>query len=105
RCSVVSGAVSDVVDHTEHAFELEIVADLSASGGWVEGDAKNYDAALGLYPDDVVEFIGRTQQKKWAKLVSLAGSEAKARQSLLTRLADQLDKRGTIAMLRRGSTE
>ena len=71
------------LDHTESAFETLIVAELTGSGGWEQGDPKNYDASAGLYPEDVVGFISDTQPKKWERLVSLAGAESQARASLL----------------------
>ncbi|MGI8946057.1 MAG: type I restriction endonuclease [Thermoleophilaceae bacterium] len=93
------------LDHTEAAFETLIVSALTADGRWVAGDPADYDAQLGLYPADVVEFVGQTQPKNWAKLVPIAGGEAKARYSLLKRLAGQLDKRGTVEVLRNGFSE
>src|SRR4051794_16409625 len=93
------------LDHTEHGFEVEIVAELTAAGGWLSGEPQGYDAMLGLHPADAVAFISHTQPKKWDKLVVLSGSAGKAEQSLLKRMAEQLGKRGTVEVLRRGITE
>ncbi len=97
--------MTGVVDHTEHAFEVEIVAELTAGGGWLGGDPRSFDATLGLLPGEVAEFLHATQPKKWAKIVALSGTEGKAEQSLLKRLTEQLAKRGTVDVLRRGITE
>ncbi len=93
------------LDHTESAFERLIVAELAGPGGWDEGDPRGYDSQAGLYPEDAVGFIVDTQSKKWDKLVALAGGDAAARTSLLKRLASQLDKLGTVEVLRRGFSE
>jgi type I restriction enzyme R subunit len=94
-----------IVDHTEHAFEAEIVHELVAAGGWLAAQPTDYDASLGLLPGEVAEFLHATQPTKWAKIVALSGTEGKAEQSLLKRLAEQLGKRGTVDVLRRGITE
>ncbi len=98
--------------HTESAFEKLIVREMATSGNWLaeitDGaptDHKRYDATLGLYPQDLVAFVKDTQGKTWDTLVELAGSEHNARVSLLKRIAAQLDKRGTIEVLRGGLTE
>jgi len=93
------------LDHTESAFEKLIVFELTGNGGWEEGDPRGYDAHLGLYPQDVVAFVRNTQAKKWDRLVALAGGEAAATASLVKRLAQQLDKHGTVHVLRRGFSE
>ena len=93
------------LDHTESAFERLIVSELTGPGGWDEGDPRSYDPQAGLYPDDALGFIVATQSKKWDKLVALAGGDAAARTSLLKRLASQLDKLGTVEVLRRGFSE
>ena len=94
-----------VVDYTEHAFEVEIVDELVAAGGWIAAQPTGYDASLGLLTDEVAEFLHETQPKKWAKIVALSSSEGNAEQSLLKRLTEQLAKRGTVDVLRRGITE
>jgi type I restriction enzyme R subunit len=98
--------------HTESAFERLIVRELVTQGGWLGEDAegaptehRGFDATLGLYPDDLISFVKDTQGKAWDKLVSLAGAEQNARVSLLKRVAGQLDKRGTVAVLRAGLSE
>ncbi|MEV4422746.1 type I restriction endonuclease [Patulibacter sp. NPDC049589] len=92
------------LDHSESAFEALIVAEL-ADAGWRTGDPKDYDAHLGLYADDVVAFVTATQPKAWNRLVKLAGGDAPARATLLKRLAAQLDKFGSVHVLRNGFAE
>jgi type I restriction enzyme R subunit len=97
--------VNPVADHTEHAFETHIVAELEGFGGWVGGEPQDFDPTLGLLPGEVAEFLHATQPRKWAKIVALSGTEGKAERSLLKRLTEQLAKRGTVDVLRRGITE
>jgi type I restriction enzyme R subunit len=92
------------LDHSESAFESLIVAEL-ADAGWLTGDPKDYDPHLGLYADDVVAFVTATQPKPWSRLVKLAGGHDPARTALLKRLAAQLDKRGSVDVLRNGISE
>ncbi|MEJ7894763.1 MAG: type I restriction endonuclease [Solirubrobacteraceae bacterium] len=98
--------------HTESAFEQLIVREMVSAGGWL-GEVTDgaptehlgYDATLGLYPSDLVAFVKDTQGKAWDKLVALAGSTHSAEVSLLKRVAAQLDKRGTVEVLRGGLSE
>jgi len=87
--------------HKEISFELEICQHLS-SHGWLyaEGDAAGYDRARALFPADVLAWVQTTQPKAWDTLVKNHGS--KAVETLLTRLRDQLDQRGTLDVLRHG---
>lgn len=93
------------LDHTESAFERLIVGELCGQSGWEGGDPRGYDANAGLYPDDVVGFIAETQTKKWERLVQLSGGDSAARVSVLKRLAQVLDKQGTVHVLRRGFSD
>lgn len=87
--------------HKEISFELEICQHL-ASNGWLytEGDAAGYDRARALFPADVLAWVQSTQPKAWETLSKNHGS--KAEDTLLTRLRDQLDQRGTLDVLRQG---
>jgi type I restriction enzyme R subunit len=87
--------------HKEFAFESEIYAHLAANG-WLsaEGDAAKYDRARALFPDDVLAWVQETQRAAWETLVKNNG--AGAGEALLRHLRDQLDKRGTLDVLRQG---
>ncbi|HEY9898248.1 MAG TPA: type I restriction endonuclease [Pantanalinema sp.] len=87
--------------HQEISFETEICDHLAANGWlYAEGDAKAYDRARALFPDDVLTWVQATQPKAWEILTNNHG--AKAAETLLDRLRDQLDKRGTLDVLRQG---
>jgi type I restriction enzyme R subunit len=87
--------------HKEISFETEICQHLAAHG-WLhaEGDAAGYDRALALFPADVLAWVQATQPKAWEVLLKNHG--AKAGDTLLSRLRDQLDQRGTLDVLRNG---
>jgi len=87
--------------HKELAFEEEICEHLG-SHGWiyVEGDSSRYDRALALFPDDVLAWVQGTQPQAWEALVKNHG--AKAGETLLHRLRDSINQRGTLDVLRQG---
>ena len=87
--------------HKEIAFEEEICEHLG-SHGWiyVEGDASSYDRARALFPEDVLAWVQTSQQDAWAALVKNHG--AAAGETLLNRLREQLNQRGTLDVLRQG---
>ena len=87
--------------HKEISFETEICEHL-ADNGWLyaEGDAAGYDRARALFPADVLSWVQTTQPKAWEILNKNHG--AKAGDTLLDRLRDQLDQRGALDVLRHG---
>ena len=85
--------------HKEKTFEDEVIAELCARG-WVEGKATGYDRQLGLYSDDVTQWIKQTQPKTWDKIKADRNGQAEA--SVLSRLAECLAKEGSLSVLRHG---
>ena len=87
--------------HKEIHFEIEICQYL-AQHGWLyaEDDAAGYDRARALFPLDVLAWVKETQPKAWETLSKNHG--AQAGESLMARLRDQLDQRGTLDVLRHG---
>ena len=87
--------------HKEISFESEICQHLAANGWlYAEGDAAHYDRARALFPADVLAWVQATQPKAWEILTKNHG--AQAAETLLARLRDQLDQRGTLDVLRHG---
>ncbi|MDI1243918.1 MAG: type I restriction endonuclease, partial [Rhodoferax sp.] len=87
--------------HKEISFETDICQHLSQHGWlYAEGDAAGYDRARALFPADVLAWVQATQPKAWETITKNHGS--KAADTLLTRLRDQLDQRGTLDVLRFG---
>ena len=87
--------------HKEISFELEICQHL-ANHGWLyaDGDAKGFDRTRALFPADVLAWVQTTQPRAWETLTKNHGS--KAGETLVARLRDQLDQRGTLDVLRNG---
>ena len=87
--------------HKEISFETEICEHL-ADHGWLyeANDATLYDRTLSLFPADVLAWVQATQPAAWQTLVKNHGP--KAGDTLLARLRDQLDQRGTLDVLRHG---
>jgi type I restriction enzyme R subunit len=87
------------MDTSEKDFETGIFSFLTGSG-FTGRDAANYDRALCLDPDSLFQFLYATQAKTWEKLKLQHGEQAKER--FLKRLAGQIEKRGTLDVLRKG---
>lgn len=87
--------------HTESAFEAAIERHLLANG-WVKGDAGSYRVDLGLDTYELLEFVYDTQRENWDRLEGLRGSTERAQQALNRRVAEEIDRRGTIHVLRNG---
>ena len=87
--------------HKEISFETEVCQYLS-DHGWLyaDGDAAAYDRARALFPADVLAWVQATQPQAWETLTKNHGAQAD--ETLLARLRDQLDQRGTLDVLRNG---
>lgn len=61
---------------------------------------EDYDRSLCLIPDDVVSFIIATQPEQWERLREHHGSDV--RQKFIRRLAREIERKGTLKVLRQG---
>lgn len=87
--------------HKEISFETEICEHLSQHGWlYAKDDAASYDRPRALFPADVVAWVQIAQPKAWETLTKNHG--AKAEETLLNRLRDQIGQRGTLDVLRHG---
>lgn len=82
----------------EKDMEAIIEADLTASG-YFKRESDAYDKTLCLIPDDVVNFLIATQPAKWEAYQKQHGSSVK--DTLLSKIKDEIDKRGTLELLRK----
>ncbi len=87
--------------YKEVNLETEICEHLSANG-WLydQEDAQQYDRARSLFPINVLAWVQSTQAQAWQALTKSHGD--KASETLLNRLREQLDQRGTLDVLRHG---
>jgi type I restriction enzyme R subunit len=88
---------------SERDFEVEIVSWLTAHGGYSEGVDRSFDPVSGLDKSELFEFLATSQRRSWDRLQELHGGDsARARAAFLQRLVSELDRRGTIDVLRNG---
>jgi len=95
---------------SEKLLEDEISEHLVDNGGYLAckvGVAlewrQDFDAKLGLDAVELFAFIESTQPTEWGKLVKAHGSDQEnARKRFVQRLAQQIDERGTVDVLRHG---
>ena len=105
------------VDISERAFEDAIEACLLQNGGGSIGEERasyldmmpggyrkrtsdDYDRALCLIPEDVLDFVLVTQPQEWQRLSQHHG--AAVREQFLKRLASEIARRGALDVLRHG---
>jgi len=87
--------------HREVHFEDAICEHLAAHGWlYAEGDAEHYDRTHGLYLPDLLAWIEATQPGSWQRLTKTHGPAVADR--IAERVRDNLNKRGTLEVLRRG---
>jgi type I restriction enzyme R subunit len=95
---------------SEKLLEDEISGHLVAAGGYrvckVGTDSEwrpDFDPNLGLDTVELFRFIEETQASQWEKLVkSYGGDEELTYRKFAQRLAQQIDERGTVDVLRHG---
>ncbi len=93
---------------TEAAFEEYVAAWLVERGGYDylkgPGQARPpaFDPLTGIDTEDLFEFIGATQVDAWERLKQLHGGLPGAQTKFVARLATEIDKRGTLDVLRHG---
>jgi len=86
-----------MADSRELAFQNEVIAELKASG-WLVGAPSNYNRERALYPEDLVGFAQEAWPVQWERLEKHHG--ANTGEALLKAVARELDKSGTLAVLR-----
>ena len=87
--------------HKEISFEDEICGHLGQHGWLYEGgSATQYDRIRTLFAPDLISWVQATQPEAWETLTKNHGT--KAEDTLLDRLREQIDQRGTLEVLRHG---
>ena len=94
------GGATGVGDGRGTLREAAVPYAAATLGSYRQRSPAQYDRALCLDPDTVVDFIVATQPKAWARLAQHHGADVKAR--FLKRLAAEVAARGTVDVLRRG---
>ena len=94
----------------EAGFEAAITRHLVEHGGYTtckrgvgQAGAADFDASRGIDTAELFAFIGATQGKVWADLIKHHGGNPDVAQAkFVQRLAQQIDDRGTLDVLRHG---
>lgn len=87
--------------YTEFAFEEAVEFQLRQRG-WIRGP-RGYDVELGLATPELWEFVGKTQVKRFEKLIELhGGDQGAAMRAFAIRVANEVDARGVLDVLRYG---
>jgi type I restriction enzyme R subunit len=89
--------------HTERVFENELCAHLGSHGWTVRTHLQNatgYSRELALFPDDLLAFVKETQGAEWDKFKAWHNGNSDS--VFVKRVAEQLDKHGTLHLLRHG---
>ncbi len=86
-------------DTSEKAFQNDIIAHLVSTGYHRRGN-HNYNRASCIDPELTLKFIQDTQEREWKKFQRVYGEQAE--QKFFYRLVSEIDKKGTINVLRNG---
>ena len=86
--------------HSETDFERAIEYGLVTGGGYTKGDAKTYDAATALFPNDVIGFIRASQPARWDQLEAMLKDRTAA--TIIDSLTKELASKGALGVLRHG---
>ena len=83
----------------ETILQQAVLADMEASG-WLVGKSANYDRERALYPEDLLAYIRETQPDEVARQEKF--HPGRVDEMLLKRTSEQMDKRGSLVVLRHG---
>ena len=86
--------------HTEISFEDAIEDSLVEQGGYIKGEATEYDKASALFPADVIDFIKASQPALYQRIEH--GQKGNTDNYILTYLQNALDVSGSLNVLRHG---
>jgi type I restriction enzyme R subunit len=89
--------------HTEKTFETAIEDSLLGVGGYIKGDPAAFNAQLAIWPSTLVSFLKDSQPDAWSKLAKLHGAAIDSK--IMALVAKELDRRGTLDVLRHGITD
>jgi type I restriction enzyme R subunit len=88
---------------SERQFETDVVETLTLAGGYTAGVNEHYDVLQGIDTAELFAFIGQTQAEHWAELIVRHGGDPNDAQRRFTnRLVVELDRKGTLHVLRQG---
>ncbi len=87
----------------EKDFEAEIEQHLLTKGGYLKSFPTFFRPDVGVDTAELFTFIGATQAEEWERIIHRYGGDAdRAQKGFVSRLGKELDKQGTVALLRDG---
>ena len=86
-------------DTSEKAFQSDIISHLVSTGYHQRGN-HNYNKASCIDPELTLKFIQDTQEREWKKFQRVYGEQSERK--FFYRLVSEIDKKGTINVLRNG---
>lgn len=89
--------------HTEKAFEETIEHSLISCGGYVLGNAADYNKTYAIDTRQLFQFLKTSQSKQWDKLFSVHRTEIENK--ILMRLDKEMQNRGSLDVIRNGFTD
>jgi type I restriction enzyme R subunit len=88
-----------LADPREAQFQQDIV-DAMVTGGWLVGSSEGYDRTRALYAADVIGYYREAHPNQWERFCKR--NERDPESALLDKVARELDKSGTLNVLRHG---
>ncbi|WP_303905050.1 type I restriction endonuclease subunit R [Thiohalomonas denitrificans] len=88
-----------MADSQEKTFQKDILAAL-AGQQWLVGQSSDYDRTNALYPEDLVGYFREAYPDRWDKFCK--NNPRNPEQVLIKATTRELDKRGTLEVLRHG---
>lgn len=89
-----------MADSRETQFQQDIIAAMTASGGWITGTASGYDRANALYTEDLLAFFREAYPERWHKFCK--NNPHNPGDALVKAVVRGLNKNGTLEVLRHG---
>ncbi len=84
----------------ENTFERAIIQSLIDNGGYELGNSLDYDSKIGLFKEDILNFLRDTQSKNWDKISGIHGENVENR--VIQRICKEMDLRGCLDVIRNG---
>ena len=100
ECALLAGGPDACTDGAVAVRERKVSYGDFVPGGFRRRTPESYDRSLCLDPGAVLDFIYATQPREWEKLKKQRGADVK--ETFLRRLASEVEKRGTLDVLRNG---
>jgi len=86
-------------DSREHQFQQDIITAMTAQG-WLTGPASGYDRTTALYTEDFLGYFKEAWPERWEKFAKANPNNPET--VLVQKLVRELEKNGTLDVLRHG---